>query len=153
MLKPIAIATVISGTLDIVFAMFLTVAFGREIPNMLRYVASGPFPAAADMGAVGALLGLLVHFALMVSMAAVLMLYLKRNPDQVEHPVWVGVMYGLVTYGVMNLIVVPLRFGTPLPPSPLSIATQIFAHIALVGIPMAVIARRLHPCRPEISHS
>ena len=43
MLKPIAIATAISGTLDILFAMILTVAFGREIPNMLRYVASGPF--------------------------------------------------------------------------------------------------------------
>ncbi|WP_395621773.1 hypothetical protein [Sphingomonas daechungensis] len=51
MLKPIAIATAVSGTLDILFAMILTVFFGREIGNMLRYVASGPFPAAVDMGA------------------------------------------------------------------------------------------------------
>ena len=142
MLKPTAIATAISGTLDILFAMILTLAFGREIPNMLRYVASGPFPAATGMGAGGAFLGLLVHFALMAIMAAVLMLYLRRNPDQVDHPVWVGVMYGLVTYAVMNWVVVPLRFDTPLPPSPLAIATQIFAHIVLVGIPMALVARK-----------
>ena len=44
-----AIATLISGSLDILFAMILTVLFGREIGNMLRYVASGPFPAATEM--------------------------------------------------------------------------------------------------------
>ena len=46
MLRPIAIATAISGTLDILFAMILTVAFGRHIGDMLRSVASGPFPTA-----------------------------------------------------------------------------------------------------------
>ena len=50
MLKPIAIATAISGTLDILFAMILTLAFGREIPAMLRTVASGPFPGATYWG-------------------------------------------------------------------------------------------------------
>ena len=142
MLKPTAIATAISGTLDILFAMILTLWFGREIPNMLRYVASGPFPAAADMGAAGVVLGLVVHFALMAIMAAALMLYLRRNPDYLEHPIWMGVVYGLINYAVMNWIVVPLRFDTPLPPSTLSIATQLFAHIVLVGISMALVARR-----------
>jgi hypothetical protein len=42
MLKTIAIATAVAGTLDILFAMILTVFFGREIGNMLRYVGSGP---------------------------------------------------------------------------------------------------------------
>lgn len=148
MLKPTAIATAISGTLDILFAMILTVAFGREIPGMLRYVASGPFPGATEMGAAGAVLGLLVHFALMAIMAAVLMLYLRRNPDYIEHPIWMGLVYGLITYAVMNWIVVPLRFDTPLPPRPLSIATQLFAHIVLVGIPMALIAQRHLQPRP-----
>ena len=46
--KTIALTTLVSGTLDILFAMILTVAFGREIGNMLRYVASGPFPAAVS---------------------------------------------------------------------------------------------------------
>ena len=142
MLKPIAIATAISGSLDILFAMILTVAFGREIPAMLRYVASGPFPAATDMGTSGALLGLLVHFALMAIMATAFMLLMSWKPERLETPWLTGIAYGVVTYFIMNWVVVPLRFGTPLPPKTLSIFTQGFAHICLVGIPMAFIAQR-----------
>lgn len=142
MLKPIAIATAIAGTLDILFAMLLTVVFGREIGGMLRYVASGPFPAASDMGMAGAVLGLLVHFALMAVMAAVFVFAAQRKPDLVAKPIRWGVIYGLVTYVIMNWIVVPLRFDTLLPPKPLSIATQLFAHIVLVGIPITLVAAR-----------
>jgi hypothetical protein len=142
MLKPIAIATAVSGTLDILFAMILTVFFGKEIGTMLRYVGSGPFPAAMDMGTGGAILGLLVHFTLMAIMAAVLMLFLRQRPRLLGKPVVIGIVYGLITYAIMNLVVVPLRFGAPLPPKPLSIATQLFAHVCLVGIPMALVAAR-----------
>jgi hypothetical protein len=142
MLRPIAIATAVSGTLDIVFAMALTVFFGREIGNMLRYVGSGPFPQATEMGAGGAMLGLLVHFALMAIMASVYVLAARGIPALVERPIQWGVLYGLATYAVMNWLVVPMRFGTPLPPSPLSMATQLFAHIVLVGVPIALIAAR-----------
>ena len=146
MLKPIAIGTAVSGTLDILFAMILTVFFSREIGNMLRYVGSGPFPQATEMGASGAILGLLVHFALMAIMAAVYVLAARRNPALLEKPIQWGVLYGLATYLVMNWLVVPARFDTPLPPSVLSIATQLFAHIVLVGIPIALItARYLQP--------
>jgi hypothetical protein len=148
MLKSIAIATAISGSLDILFAMILTVAFGRQIPGMLRYVGSGPFPQAMDMGTTGAVIGLVVHFALMAIMAAVLMAYLRHNPAQLDNAAMVGVIYGLLTYVVMNLVVVPLRFHTPLPPKTLSIATQLFAHICLVGIPMALIAKKY--LRPQL---
>ena len=142
MLKPIAIATVVAGTLDILFAIILTLLFGREVGNMLRYVGSGPFPQATDMGTSGAILGLVVHFALMAIMAAVFVLAARRIPALVERPIQWGVLYGLATYVVMNWLVVPLRFDTPLPPKPLSIATQLFAHIVLVGIPIALIAAR-----------
>jgi uncharacterized membrane protein YagU involved in acid resistance len=148
MLKPIALATAISGSLDILFAMILTVAFGRQIPGMLRYVGSGPFPQAMDMGTTGAVLGLVVHFALMAIMAAVLMAYLRHNPAQLDNAIMVGIVYGLITYVIMNLVVVPLRFHTPLPPKALSIATQLFAHICLVGIPMALIAKKF--LRPQL---
>jgi hypothetical protein len=142
LLKPIAIATAISGALDILFAMTLTVLYGREIGNMLRYVGSGPFPQAKDMGSSGAILGLFVHFALMAIMAAVYVFAARRMPALVEKPIQWGVLYGLATYAVMNLLVVPMRFGTPLPPNPLSMATQLFAHIVLVGIPIALVASR-----------
>ncbi|WP_309662096.1 hypothetical protein [Sphingomonas sp.] len=141
MARTIALATLVAGTLDILFAMILTLIFGRHIPDMLRFVASGPFPAATDMGTNGAILGLLVHLALMAIMVAVFVAAARQKPDLTAQPIKWGAIYGLITYVAMNLIVVPLRFGA-WPPKPLSIATQLFAHIVLVGIPIALIAAR-----------
>ena len=149
MRKPIAVATAVSGTLDILFAMILTLWFGRQIPNMLRSVASGPFPAATDMGTSGEILGLVVHFALMAIMATALVLLVRWRPQVAGTPLLTGIAFGLITYFIMNWLVVPLRFGTPLPPKPLSIATQLFAHIVLVGIPMAYVAARY--LRPRVA--
>jgi hypothetical protein len=140
--KTIALSTLVSGTLDILFAMILTVAFGRQIPNMLRYVASGPFPAAIEMGAGGAILGLVVHFTLMAIMATIFVGLVRARPILLETPWRTALAWGVITYFAMNWLVVPLRFGTPLPPKTFSIATQLFAHIGLVGVPFAFIARR-----------
>ena len=149
MVRPIAIATVISGTLDILFAMILTLAFGREIPNMLRLVASGPFPAATGMGTSGALLGLVVHYVLMAIMATGLVLLIFWRPELARSPLRTGLAYGVATYFVMNWLVVPLRFHAPLPPKAISVATQLFAHVVLVGIPMAYVSARYFRQRPN----
>jgi hypothetical protein len=142
MLKAIGLATLVGGTLDILFAVILTLIYGRDPANMLRYVASGPFPDATSMGAGGAMLGLLVHFALMAVMAAIFVLLVRLRPVLLDTPWKTAIAYGVLTYFAMNWLVVPLRFGTPLPPSALSIATQLFAHLVLVGLPFVVIARR-----------
>ena len=140
-LKPIAIATLVCGTLDILLAIILTVWRGREIGGMLRFVASGPFPSATDMGSAGAALGLLVHYALMAIMVAVFVVTARERPSLLDNPLLWGLAYGLITYVAMNLIVVPLRFPAAWPPKALGIATQLFAHIALVGWPVAFITR------------
>jgi hypothetical protein len=141
MLKPIAIATVISGSLDILFAMILTIIYGKQIPDMLRGVASGPIAGATDMGTAGAALGLVTHFVLMAIMAAAFMWFVsQQRPQLLDTPYRAGIAFGLITYFIMNWLVVPLRFDRPLPPKPMAIATQLFAHIVLVGIPFALIA-------------
>jgi hypothetical protein len=140
--KAIAAATLVSGTLDILLAVLLTLLYGRDPAAMLRYVASGPFPAASDWGAAGSLLGLLVHFALMAIMAALLVLIVRWRPALLDTSLRTGLAFGILTYFLMNWLVVPLRFGTPLPPSTISLATQLFAHIVLVGIPMTLIVKR-----------
>ncbi len=140
--RTIILATLVSGTLDILFAAILTIAFGREVPKMLRYVASGPFPAAVNMGATGAFLGLIVHFALMAIMATVFVLLVRSRPQLLETPWRTGAAFGVVTYFAMNWVVVPLRFQTPLPPRALAIATQAFAHLVLVGMVFAFVAQR-----------
>ena len=142
LLRPILIGTLVAGTLDILAAVGLTLYYGREPADMLRGVASGPFPGATEWGQAGAALGLAVHFALMAIMVTVYVLAAARRPSLRAKPIQWGVLYGLATYVVMNLIVVPLRFGAPLPPPTRAIVTQLFCHIVLVGIPIALIATR-----------
>lgn len=149
MLKPIALATLISGTLDILFATILTLLNGREPANMLRFVASGPFPSATEMGTSGAILGLVVHFALMAIMATVFVFLMRARPALLGKPVLIGVGYGLITYIILDLVIVPLRFPAAFPPKPISIATQLFAHIVLVGLVFAFVTRRTMARAPE----
>ena len=98
---------------------------------MLRFVASGPFPGATDMGSCGRdprprrpfradgdhgrpSSSLVVHATARAARQAVA----------------VGARStALVTYFAMNWLVVPLRFPRRLPPKTLSIATQLFAHL------------------------
>ena len=146
--RAVGIATLISGTLDILFAMILTVARGGEIGNMLRFVASGPLPAATDMVTAGAALGLLVHFALMAIMAAAFMWIVSTRRVLLDTPYRTGIAFGVITYFIMNWIVVPLRFDAPLPLKPMQLATQLFAHVVLVGIIFALVATRTLKRRP-----
>ena len=140
--KPITVATLVCGTLDILFATILTLARGKNPADMLRFVASGPFPQATEMGAAGSALGLAVHYSLIAIMVVWFMVAARNVPALTDKPWLAGLIYGLITYAVMNLLVVPLRFPAAWPPKPISIATQLFAHIVLVGLPTAYIARR-----------
>jgi len=139
--KPIVLATLLCGTLDILLAVILTLMRGKEPAAMLRFVASGPFPQATEWGGAGSVLGLAVHYSLMAIMVAIFVLVTRTMPSLIEKPLLAGLVYGLITYVVMNLLVVPLRFPAAWPPKALSIGTQLFAHIVLVGWPLAYITR------------
>ena len=140
MVRTIALATLVAGALDILYAAMMSSIFGRGPAAMLRSVASGPFPGATEWGASGSMLGLVVHFTLMAIMAACFVMAARNWPALLAKPIHWGAVYGLITYVVMNWVVVPLRFDSPLPPQPRAIVSQLFAHIVLVGIPIALIA-------------
>ena len=141
--KRIGVATALAGTLDILAAIGLTLYYGkRTVTQMLTGVASGPFPNASGWGDAAAAVGLAVHFVLMAIMAAVFVLAADRMPALKRSPQLWGLLYGLATYVVMNLIVVPWRFPAAWPPSTAGIVTQLACHIFLVGIPIALIARK-----------
>src|SRR4051812_37073290 len=139
---PILVAALVCGTLDILLAVILTLLRGKEPAAMLRFVASGPFPAATDWGATGSLLGLAVHYSLMAIMVTALILLIRARPQLLDTPYRTALAYGVLTYLIMNWLVVPLRFHMPLPPKLLPFATQMFAHIVLVALPATFIARR-----------
>ena len=150
--KSILLATAIAGALDILWAALLTIWRGRSILAMLQFVASGPFPTAVDWGLMGGFAGLGVHFGLMAIMAGVFMLAWMHFDQMPRHPLWSGLGYGVVTYAVLDLVVVPLRFPAAWPPSPLSVATQLFAHLVLVGLVFATVARRWMGASGELSN-
>ncbi len=140
--RPILTATLIAGTLDILAAVTMTLLYGRDPMAMLRYVGSGPFPGATGMGTPGSVLGLAVHFALMAIMATVFVLAAARLRALWRQPLLWGFLYGVATYVVMNLLVVPSRFDRPLPSGLESIGPQLAFHIFLVGIPIALVAAK-----------
>lgn len=140
--RPVIVATLLCGTLDILFAIILTLLNGKSPAAMLRFVASGPFPSASNWGAAGSLVGLAVHYSLMAIMVVAFVAAARSIPTLTDRPIGWGIAYGIATYVMLDLLILPMRFAAAWPPRPISIGTQLFAHIVLVGIPTALIARR-----------
>ncbi len=140
---PILRATLVAGTLDILSAFVFAGIAGIGPVAVLNYVASGPFGDAALHGAGWAVVGLLVHYAIMACMAAAYLLAAARAPILAKHPIPSGIAYGLLLWGVMYWIVKPLRWPhAPLPHTLYGISNALFSHCVLVGIPIALIAAR-----------
>ena len=146
MLRPVLWATLVAGTLDIVFAFAVA---GAVIP-VLRTVASGPFGDALADGPIGTPLGLLTHFAIMALMVAAYFLAAARIPLLTRQWIVAGLLYGVVLWIVMYWIVMPLRWDSyTTPGEPIAIARQLFAHCVLVGLPIAWFAARHFGARPS----
>lgn len=143
MLRQITLATAVAGTLDILGAFFLSALSGTGPVRVLQSVASGPLGAAAVKNPSYAVAGLLIHFAIMAVMVTVYMLAAERLSWLRRQPLIAGAGYGLGLWLVMYWIVLPLRWPIAFPPTdPAQIAGQLFCHIVLVGIPIALIAAR-----------
>jgi hypothetical protein len=144
MLRTVFFATLIAGTLDILSAFVFAGMAGVTPMDVLKFVASGPFPQATE-APVWALVGALVHYAIMTCMAAAYILASPRFPILLRNPIPAGIGYGLLLWGVMYWIVRPLRWPElPLPHTLWGISNALFSHCILVGIPIALVAARSH---------
>jgi hypothetical protein len=148
MIRTIAWATLVAGTLDILMAAIDTALAGGNVARMLGSVASGPFGDGIRDSSVAAPLGLLVHFAIMAVMAAVYVLVARRFAA-LDRSWWLfGPLYGVGLWLVMYWIVLPARFeGFASPNAPVDIAKGLFAHCVLVGLPIAWISARARTAR------
>jgi hypothetical protein len=136
----------VAGALDIVYACaFWAVKAGVPARRILQSVAAGLLGRRSfEGGAATAALGLALHFLIATSMSAAYYLVARRWPLLRRRPVPCGAAYGLILYGVMNYIVVPLSAAGPGSKDPLWIALSIAVHVLLIGIPIALFARRAH---------
>jgi hypothetical protein len=141
--RSIAWATLVAGTLDILMAIVTTAISGGSVPGMLAGIASGPFGDGVRDSSMAAPLGLLVHFAIMAAIVAIYFLGVRAIPRLNRHWWLTGLVYGFGVWIVMYWIVLPVRFTGFLPPAdPVDVATGLFAHCILVGLPIAWFAAR-----------
>jgi hypothetical protein len=76
-------------------------------------------------------------------MSVTYFLVARRVPVLGVRPVPFGAAYGLLLYGIMNYVVVPLsnaRHGGA--KDPLWVALSILVHMVLIGLPIALFTRR-----------
>ena len=138
-------ATLICGTLDILYAIIMAITGGGSALNVLHSVASGPFGASVkSWGWAGGLLGLGVHFTIMLVMVSFFVMLIKYVHSVASmNTVLLGAIYGAVLYLVMYWIVLTLRWPSVFPQTdPLLIIKALIPHIFLVGIPMSIIVKR-----------
>lgn len=134
----------VAGTLDITYACVFW-ALKADVPaqRIFQSVAAGLLGKASFQGGQGtAALGLALHYFIAISMSVVYYLVAPRWTLLWRRPVLSGALYGLILYGVMNYIVVPLSAaGGGGAKDPLWVTLSIIVHMFLIGVPIAVFAR------------
>ena len=118
-------------------------AYGMSPLVIYQFVASGLLGKAAYTGgAASAFLGLGVHFLVAFTSATVFVLASERFPGLRRGAVGWGLAFGVGVFAVMNFLVIPLsRIGASVPSFPV-VANGLLAHAFLVGLPIALAARR-----------
>jgi hypothetical protein len=143
-----------AGTFDIVYAcVFWALKRGVVPTRVFQAVASGLLGDASFTGGWRtALLGLALQYFIATSMAVTYYLVARRWPELWQRPWTYGPLYGLLLYGIMNYIVVPLSAANPSSKYLLWVLLSIAVHAFLIGTPIALFARRaILAARPAAS--
>ena len=139
----IAWAGLIAGILDISSAFILSYPKGVGPIRVLQGVAAGLVgrEAAIKNGLGTAGLGLAIHFFIAFVVATVFYVASRKLLFLTRHPVISGLLYGVVVYGFMYWIVMPLAYPV-VHPSVSRDVTAVCVHMFLIGLPIALIVRR-----------
>jgi uncharacterized membrane protein YagU involved in acid resistance len=134
----------LAATLDIVFAWaFWAMKSGVPPSRILQSVAAGVLGESSFQGGRGtAALGFILHYLIVIVMAMTYYLFARRWLPLRTQPLLCGAAYGLLLYGVMHYLVVPLSRAGSGPDDLLWVTSGVLAHVFLVGIPVALFARR-----------
>lgn len=132
------------GVLDAFDAMIFSGLHGGVSPSRVwQFVASGVLGRAAFSGGMKTvLLGLLIHFLIAFVLAGIYYGASLSFPMLLRRAVLWGSIYGAAVYFVMRYIVTPLSAAPPLSFSVASLLNGVIGHALLVGLPIALIARR-----------
>jgi hypothetical protein len=136
-------AGLVAGVLDISSAFALGYPKGVGPIQVLQGVAAGLIgrESAIKGGLATAGLGLAIHFFIAFVVAAVFYVASRELGFLTRHPVPSGLLYGVVVYGFMYWIVMPLAYPV-VHPSLSRDLTAACVHMFLIGLPIALIVRR-----------
>jgi len=133
----------IAGTLDAVGGV---IAFGTQGLNpmqVLQYIASGALGQAAFRGGLAtAALGALLHFIIAWVAAGVFVFASRWMAVLKTRAVLFGLLYGAAVYFFMNYLVLPLSAVAREPFHLGLFLNGVIGHALLVGLPIALVARR-----------
>jgi hypothetical protein len=140
----ILVGGLIAGAIDITYALGFSAWRGVPPTRILQSVASGLLGSPAFQGgAATAALGLLLHFLLMLIIAAIFYFASTRLRFLLARPVLWGALYGFVVYWVMNLVVLPLSaFPSAVKFVPIVVVTSLIVHAFGIGVPIALASRK-----------
>jgi len=131
------------GTLDILDAFVFFGLRGVPLIAIPQSIASGLMGRAAYRGEiVTAALGMLLHFGISFTVVSVYYAATGWVPALARKPLLFGPLYGLVVYGVMNYVVLPLSAAvTGSGPKPAAVIVNgLLIHMIGVGPPSALFA-------------
>lgn len=148
--RPSAFQTIVFGGLAIGILDFLDASiffplyFGISFIDVWHGPASGILGRETSRagGVDTALLGILMHFCVAFSIAAVYFLLARLLPVLVRRPVISGLIFGIAAHFVMQYVVIPLSAIRSFPAWPPlgSLLNSLIGHALLVGLPVALIA-------------
>jgi uncharacterized membrane protein YagU involved in acid resistance len=138
---------VLVGIFDLLFA-FTFYGLILKVPalRIFQSVAAGVLgrPAAIEGGLKTFFLGIVLHFVVATCIATVYYLVSLLLPLVLRYAVASGLIYGMIAYLGMNYLVIPLSAIGPRTTSKRAwiFAVEIIGHAILVGLPLALLARR-----------
>jgi hypothetical protein len=142
-LPAIGWATLIAGVLDISSAFLLSYPKGVGPIRVLQGVAAGLLgrESAINGGLATAGLGLAIHFFIAFVVSTVFYVASRKLIFLTRHAVISGLLYGVIVYGFMYWVVMPLAYPI-VHPSLSRDLTAVCVHMFLIGLPIALIVRR-----------
>src|ERR1041384_6846369 len=141
--RTIALTALIVGAMDITAAITQAISRGATATRLLQFVASGLIGQKAFTGgAATAALGLGLHFVIAFSLVTVFYVASRSIVLLRRYAVVSGIVYGLIVFGVMNLIVLPLSAAKPRH-SLTGDLIQMGIHMFIIGLATSLLVRRL----------
>lgn len=134
----VAAGGLIAGTLDLTQALAL---FGAKIPLAIAAGLLGP--EAFQGGGATYVLGVLLHFLIALTAAAIYFVVSRKLSFLIEHALVCGLFFGVAVELVMRLIVLPLSALHAMGPYPYRDLVQgLLMHMIVVGLPISFCVQR-----------